>query len=97
MNSFEFVVAWFQSHCNGDWEHDLGITIATLDNPGWSVDIRIEDTELHGVEADWTVDETSDTVWLHWRATGRMFEARCGAADLPRALDAFRRLAEGAA
>jgi hypothetical protein len=32
--ALEFIVAWFARHCDGDWEHDLGIRIATLDNPG---------------------------------------------------------------
>ena len=95
MNSFDFIVAWFAAHCDGDWEHDVGIRVATLDNPGWRVDIRIEDTELQGIEIDWKVDEQSEQEWLQWRATGRFFEARCGPKDLGRAFDAFRLFAEG--
>jgi immunity protein 53 of polymorphic toxin system len=32
---------WYQAHCNGDWEHHAGVTIDTLDNPGWSVRIHL--------------------------------------------------------
>ena len=39
MDVLSMVNEWFKSQCNGDWEHDYGITIQTLDNPGWSVDI----------------------------------------------------------
>jgi hypothetical protein len=85
-----FLTAWFARHCDGDWEHDLGITIESLDNPGWAVDIRIGDTELQGAETDWHRDEESPDAWLHWRATGEMFEARCGPTDLPRALAVFQ-------
>lgn len=92
--SLDYLIAWFAAHCDGDWEHDVGVRIASLDNPGWSVDIRIEDTELDGVTIDWVVAEESDDAWLHWRTTGRMFEARCGVSDLARVLDAFRELAE---
>ena len=35
----DFMMRWFASHCDGDWEHDLGIRIETLDNPGWAMDV----------------------------------------------------------
>ena len=46
MDVLSMVNEWFKSQCNGDWEHDYGITIQTLDNPGWSVDIYLYETEL---------------------------------------------------
>ncbi|MGK2854524.1 MAG: Imm53 family immunity protein [Microbacteriaceae bacterium] len=69
---------------------DIGIRIETLDNPGWAIDVRIADTGLEGLAADWHHDERSEHVWLHWRSTGQTFEARCGPTDLPRALAAFQ-------
>ena len=48
MNALNWINDWFQSNCNGDWEHGYGITIETLDNPGWSVAIYLYDTELEG-------------------------------------------------
>lgn len=92
-STLTFLIEWFDAHCDGEWEHDLGITIETLDNPGWSVDVHIGDTELEGVVTDWHKDEESEHVWLHWRSTGRMFEARCGPTNLPRALAAFQNFA----
>lgn len=38
--------AWYQMHCNGDWEHSYGVTIDTLDNPGWKLSIDLNDTLL---------------------------------------------------
>lgn len=76
-----FLTAWFARQSDGDWEHDLGIKIETLDNPGWAVDIRLADTELDGTVIDWQRADESDDVWLHWRSTGDMFEARCGPSD----------------
>lgn len=43
---FQRVQLWYASNCDGDWEHSNGITIETLDNPGWSVAINLEDTDL---------------------------------------------------
>jgi hypothetical protein len=89
-----FLTAWFAAQCDGDWEHDLGIRIATLDNPGWAVDIRLGDTKLAGTVVDWQRVDEGDDVWLHWRSTGDMFEARCGPTDLARALATFQAFAQ---
>jgi immunity protein 53 of polymorphic toxin system len=46
------IQAWYQSHCNGTWEHYLGIEIETTDNPGWLLtfkEMSISDNELAGV------------------------------------------------
>ena len=37
---------WYHSNCDGGWEHLYGVKIDTLDNPGWSVAIDLEDTEI---------------------------------------------------
>ena len=37
---------WYSAHCDGEWEHGPGITIETIDNPGWSMTILVEGTEL---------------------------------------------------
>ena len=33
---------WHADKCNGDWEHQGGIRIETLDNPGWRVHIEFD-------------------------------------------------------
>ena len=39
---------WYQSQCNGTWEHELGIVIDTIDNPGWLVKIDLRGTASEG-------------------------------------------------
>ena len=39
---------WYLSNCNGDWEHTYGVSIGTLDNPGWSVKIELTGTPCDG-------------------------------------------------
>ena len=34
---------WYNSRCDGDWEHEFGIKIDTLDNPGWKITIDIDE------------------------------------------------------
>jgi hypothetical protein len=43
---------WFEEQCNGDWEHGPGVTISTLDNPGWSLKVN-----LRGTAAEYLVFE----------------------------------------
>jgi hypothetical protein len=95
VDDLAFLIDWFRDHCDGDWEHDLGIRLATLDNPGWSLDVHIAGTDLEGIVVESRFTEESEHVWLQWRSTGRTFEANCGPNDLPRALAAFRAFATG--
>ena len=40
----QWLEKWYESYCDGDWEHDYGIIIKTLDSPGWRVQIDLTDT-----------------------------------------------------
>jgi hypothetical protein len=39
---------WYAAQCNGDWEHTYGISIETVDNPGWYFKVELTDTYLAG-------------------------------------------------
>ena len=47
MNSLEWLQSWYAAQCNDTWEHDHGITIDTLDNPGWHVRIDVDRRSNH--------------------------------------------------
>ena len=49
MSTLARLEAWYLRQCNGDWEHLYGVTIETLDNPGWSVTIDLTGTKLERV------------------------------------------------
>lgn len=36
---------WYRSQCDGYWEHKYGVSIGTLDNPGWCVCIDLTGTD----------------------------------------------------
>jgi hypothetical protein len=81
---------WYQRHCDSDWEHQYGIRIDTLDNPGWMVKIDLAGTALEGRTAEWVKDEVSETDWIHYRVRDDVFEAAGGPANLVSILRAFR-------
>jgi hypothetical protein len=46
VNVIDNLQHWFETQCDGKWEHDNGITIETTDNPGWWVKINLKGTVL---------------------------------------------------
>lgn len=50
MSALHELQEWYLSQCNEDWEHTYGVSIDTLDNPGWSLEVELTDTYLDGVE-----------------------------------------------
>lgn len=51
-NVIKWLQDWYFENCNGDWEHTYGITIETLDNPGWQLKICLEDTKYENIGID---------------------------------------------
>jgi hypothetical protein len=80
---------WYLAQCDGEWEHRYGVTLGTLDNPGWLLKIdltgtglesrAIERRETHREERDWLVYWVDDEQW----------QAACGPLNLGQAIDAF--------
>ena len=43
-----WLMQWYLAQCDEDWEHQFGVEIGTLDNPGWSLSIDLDGTSLEG-------------------------------------------------
>jgi hypothetical protein len=86
---------WFLSQCDGDWEHQQGVRIETLDNPGWSVEIDLAGAQLEGASFDRIQTERSEHDWLSCDVTGGKFKAACGPSNLVEVIEAFRSWAGG--
>lgn len=80
---------WYQSNCNGDWEHDWRIRISTLDNPGWSVWINLQDTYEEPIAMESLEVERSDSDWWRCWLKGSVFEAVGGTGNLGEILQHF--------
>jgi hypothetical protein len=86
--------AWFASECNGDWEHTYGITLETVDNPGWMLKVEIADTLLSGRPFTTVSERVSDSDWLHCTVTEGIFRGSGGIGNLERILTIFLDWAE---
>jgi hypothetical protein len=95
MDELKWVQAWFERQRDGDWEHEFGIDIKTLDNPGWALDIALQDTPLDGLEFSSVVIERSATDWVHCQVRQGKFQGNGGPRNLGELIGIFRQWADG--
>ena len=89
-DTLAWLECWYLSQCDGDWEHQQGIHMDTLDNPGWMVSISLEETDLDGLPFEPLEVHRSEDDWLFCRVRERKFEAACGPRNLNESLKVFR-------
>lgn len=95
MNKIELLQQWYLSQCNGEWEHSYGISIETLDNPGWSLAVDLTDTRLEATDFEaraYGVDKASHPLghdWLACKVERKKFLAHGGPGKLEEMIDVF--------
>ncbi|MBK0404959.1 immunity 53 family protein [Adhaeribacter sp. BT258] len=79
----ERIQNWYKNNCNGDWEHEFGIKIGTLDNPGWAVTIELNNTSLEEgkifkqyekAEDDWLSVKVEDKKFIGYGDPNKLHE-----------------------
>jgi hypothetical protein len=81
--ALEQLQTWFAKQCNGEWEHDCGISIQSTDNPGWWVKISLSGTAIESKpfrevkRGDLSMDPQPP--WLHCYVEDHIFN---GAGDV---------------
>jgi hypothetical protein len=73
MSALTDIQKWYESNCDGDWEHQFGVIIETLDNPGWAVSIDLTDTNLEGKSFQPIKEESSEESWIDCRVEDSKF------------------------
>jgi hypothetical protein len=43
-DNLEWLEDWYQRQCDGAWEHEQGIRLESLRQPGWRLTINLEGT-----------------------------------------------------
>lgn len=82
---------WYANACNGEWEHQYGISIESLDNPGWSVKIDLSETDLAGKVFARTEIERAEHNWVQCWVEEGVFQGRGGPKNLEDILFVFTR------
>lgn len=100
MNTFNELQNWFQSQCDGEWEHQNGIKIETCDNPGWWVKIDLKGTPLlqkqyEPVKRGNIESNDPQPPWLHCHVEGGVFHGAGDPSTLEEILVTFLKWAKG--
>lgn len=90
----EWLMEWYQSQCNGDWEHQNGVRMGTIDNPGWSLDVDLADTRHAGRVVQPKLLERSDDDWVFVEVKDDVFRARGGPGNLAELIKTFAAFVE---
>lgn len=86
----EALQAWYKCQCDGDWEHHYGITVETLDNPGWWVKIDLTGTPLAGKTFEEIAHNTEHPMeWYVCRVVDNRFDGAGGPRMLNNILQCF--------
>jgi hypothetical protein len=103
-DNFSWLTEWYLCQCDGDWEHQFGVRIDTLDNPGWSLTIDLERTSLesslldpvlHNVNPENELSGRDGNIsWYVCKVENRQFISYGGPKDLVHLIETFRRFAE---
>jgi hypothetical protein len=93
MSALDDLQLWYDAQCNDDWEHQYGVKIETLDNPGWSVTIDLAGTllENHPFAAVRRRDPHDDDgdAWIDCKVEGTRFVGHGGTRQLETILRTF--------
>ncbi len=91
-NILEWISNWYLQNCDGNWEHDFGIIIETLDNPGWSIIIDTVGTSVKLEDKPWILQEKSPKDWYGYKILNGKFEASGDPTKLQFLLNVFQKM-----
>jgi hypothetical protein len=100
MSDVSRLEAWYSRQCDGKWEHQYGVNIGTLDNPGWTLTVDLVKTDL--ASAPFTTiaegvgpDEHSDnSSWISCKRVGYQWKGAGDESKLGRLISEFVTWAE---
>jgi hypothetical protein len=76
--------------CNNSWEHEHGITLTTVDNPGWSFEFDLRDTYFMDIPFEEVFVQKDDDNWYHCTLKKGIFHGWGGAKNLTNILETLR-------
>lgn len=87
---------WYLNLCDGEREHTYGISIGTIDNPGWTVEIDLRSSRFSLMcERELQIDH-SDKDWMNCKIRDAKFSGAGDPTKLNLILHTFREWIEQA-
>ena len=88
METTKIITDWLLINSDGDWEHENGIRISTLDNPGWSVEISLINTFLENRTFNYS-QKTNTLDWIEIDIKNNLFIGSGSVDNLVLIIDKF--------
>jgi Immunity protein 53 len=89
MGLIEQIQAWYAAQCDGDWEHQYGVSIETLDNLGWCVTVDLSGTSLENIRFQTYHEDNGAEDWIFCEASENTFVGRGDPGKLQTILEIF--------
>jgi hypothetical protein len=94
-NPHEWLQQFFQSNCDGEWEHYHGCRIQSMSDPGWLLRFDLTGTEHENKRLDELADPRAPIDWLKCKPVDGVFEAQCSPRRLAECIEILRDVVEG--
>lgn len=92
-NILKWLEEWYASQCDGEWEHENGLKISTVDNPGWFIEIDLTLTEIESLEILNDTIENGENDWYFYNVKDKKFMAGGDPSKLSFLLEKFKEIA----
>lgn len=92
---FRDIIEWYRSRCDDSWEHQYGVRLETLDNPGWLLRVDLIHTDLQGStmtevrEGIAPQDHPVSPRWIHCSVSDNQFRGACDPTQVARLFEIF--------
>lgn len=93
----EWLQQWYFEQCDGEWEHEYGITIETVDNPGWVVTIDLSFTKISDLQIPDTLIEEDKNNWVSFSIVNKVFTGAGDTKKLYEIINVFKGIWESGA
>lgn len=91
-DALAWLMSWYAQHCDGDWEHEYGVRVETIDNPGWHVSVDLAGTAFEDLYVAQTRVDRTEQDWFHVRTRDGRLEGYGGPGNLIESLQQFEAL-----
>jgi len=89
------IIKWLESWLiDNTSKEQKNFTMETLDNPGWTFKINLEDSHLRNFSFDMFHEEINQNDWIYCIVEDNKFKAACGPLNLIKTLNIFRNWVE---
>jgi len=94
MSTIAWLQQWYIAQCDDEWEHEYGIKIETMDNPGWLIKIDLKYTNMEDVRIKTSTTNSSHDDWYTIEIVDSVFTGLSSFNNLEILLKKFKFLAE---